>query len=46
MTSDQHLALAYYCLAVSSIGSVRALPVADRVGPLLLDIVDLRKAAS
>lgn len=31
MTSDQHLALAYYCLAIGSIGSVRALPVADRI---------------
>lgn len=31
MTSDQHLALAYYCLAVGSIGSVRALPVEDRL---------------
>lgn len=31
MTSDQHLALAYYCLAINSIGSVRALPVADRI---------------
>lgn len=31
MTSDELLALAYYCLATGSIGSVRALPVADLI---------------